>query len=343
MILCEAIDRFLMLLKEKGGSEAHLKRTRHALMLVVERWGKAEVRTIKRGELVDFCHALRRKDGRAYARASRAGIHRAIKSFFRWAEKKKLVEKNPAKKLPAYDYTPTRDRSIPAGELRKLMGAIEPLVARYRGSRAKKTAYARDVRDALIVCLVLDSSGRRGEVNNIERGEAERALRYPVEVDFLDGRGMKHKGHVYPISTWGKTDNAQLVMTERTAELLREWLRLTPKAVWLFTSEKTGRAIDPRSINRAFEKLCKFAKIPTYHPHSIRKRNITDLARSADTQTASKVAGHKDINVTLKHYIMADGGRVQAAALMLNHEREGDNRPSDEDLLGNFFRHAGGN
>lgn len=342
MILSEAVERFLRHLKEKGGSVAHLKRTAHALKRLSDCFGEVGVEAVKRGQLVDWSHELKRADGRAYARASKAGIHRAVKSFFRWAEKKKLVEKNPAKKLPAYDYTPTRDRSIPAGELRKLMAAIEPLVARYRGNSSKKVAYARDVRDALIVCLVLDSSGRRGEMHNIERGEAERALRYPVEVDFLDGRGGKHTGRVYPIHTTGKTGNAQLVMTERTAELLREWLKIMPiKTVSLFPSVKTKGVMDIRSINRAFEKLCKFANIPTYHPHSIRRRNITDLARSVDTQTASKVAGHKNVKVTLEHYIMADGGRVQSAALVLNHERGGA-EAEKEGLLDDFFRQIKG-
>jgi integrase len=338
MNLLDVVKQFILSLKAKGVSAAHLHRTDHALKRLTSAFPGRSIESISKEELIEWSHKLKRADGRAYADASKAGIHRAVKSLWKYAKDKGLVRgKSPAKKLPSHNYTSPRDKSIPTERVGRLLASLPALVARHKGER--EADYRRDVRDALIVSLILDSSVRRGEIPEIERLEAERALKYPTEVKYK-AAGVARRGMVYTIQSRGKTGEVILVITESTAVLLREWLTLIPpKTTYLFTSERTGRPIDPRSVNRAFEKACAFADIPTYHPHSIRHRNITDLAQLMDTKTASKVAGHKDEGVTLRHYVHTDRRQVNAAALVLAELRQTE---QEESLADEFFASADG-
>lgn len=331
MILSEAINKFTADMKSRHVSPDHLRRTKFGLDLLQAKLGHREINTITLSDLMGWSEELKKANGQRYARASKAGIHRSVKSLWRYAKKKGLVKKNTAKKLPSLSYVPVRDRAIPPQHLQELINAV-PRFIEHRHGRY------RDVRDALIFLLTLDSTGRRGEIANIERLEAERALKYPVLAEYTDAAGHRREGYVYTILTTGKTEDTPLTILQSTADVVRLWLtHLPPHCVYLMSNIKTGKPLNIRVLNKAFERLCDFAQIPRYYPHAVRRRNITDIARK-DTKTASRTAGHSDPLTTLRHYVSTDRSQVDSAALSLAAGRG----RLENSLADEFFAHLTG-
>lgn len=94
-------------------------------------------------------------------------------------------------------------------------------------------------------------------------------------------------------------------------ELHRQWQRLEMmekgyRTEHLFTTA-TGAFCDRRNISRSLDRLYKRIGVPSRPFHVYRHTFGTNLCKQGvPIQTASKLLGHKDINMTAKYYVDVD-------------------------------------
>lgn len=254
-----------------------------------------------------------------------AGHKSTMRAFFRWLVGQGILESDPAAILTGarfrYSYQPVNHQPADPEHFRRLVQALPGFAA--AGSR-------RNVRDALIVSLTVDSSARRGEIWALRRADMERALARPTPAG--------ENRHVYRAIVNGKTGPTVLRFFDESAALAHRWLALMPHGVWLFCSLRTGKRLRRDYMNQAFARACAFAGVPTFNFQAVRKRVVVDaIALAGDPKVGQLLAGHKDPRTTTTYYNLVQEEKVAQIAGRLATERRG--RPSADggDLADELF------
>ncbi len=301
----KALDAYLVSLQERQCSPSHVRTVAWRLGLFARAVGETDLSRISRLDIAEHLQQLAstRADG---TMAGLAATHRA---FWRWCHDAGHLDQNLGDRIKRYSYQPMVRRAAPVADIATVAAALPAFVAH-------RERHPRDVRDALLVSLSLDSGARLGAMGNLRRRDVLRALEAPVAA--ADGR------LVYSVPSKGKTGMAVLEFCEETAHLFRLWLALTPSSAdRVFVSLKTGRPLRRDSLSRAFEQVCRFAEVPVFRAHAVRKRNITEIIQTTDPETAQRYAGHKDLQTTLRHYKAGSAEQVRDATAGLASRRRG--------------------
>ncbi|MCI9597382.1 MAG: site-specific integrase [Firmicutes bacterium] len=101
-------------------------------------------------------------------------------------------------------------------------------------------------------------------------------------------------------------------------EIHKQWQRLEMmekgyRTEYLFTTS-TGAFCDRRNVSRSLDRLYKHIGVPSKPFHVYRHTFGTNLCKKGvPIQTASKLLGHKDINMTAKYYVDVDMEEKQKA------------------------------
>ncbi len=293
MELQKAFEHYYNYLKGKGSSASHLRTVKVRLnrfIMPSEKYPydnrSRNVRKIRRHEIHEHFELMESND---LADGTLAGYSTAHRSFWTFCKRSRWIKKSPAKKLKRYSYEPVHNRAAPAVSVDKVTAAL-PGFAIHRNHPA-------DVRDALFVSLVLDGGGRLGEYHTLRSLHLKAALENGIPTESGE--------MIYIIVGSGKTGSKLLFFFEQTARLAKMWLDRTswPESDYVFISTKSEALLKPNSLGRSFERVCKYAGVPVFRAHSVRKRNVTDIIKLAgDWKMGQLYAGHKSINVTMKHY-----------------------------------------
>lgn len=322
MNLKTAYDHYRNDLVERQCSNAHLETIHWRLGRFVDKYAETPVAAITSLNLAAHFRSLRE---RGLADGTLAGHTRVHKSFWRWCKTNKLIKKNPAKQLKNYSFKPKNRRAAPRGSVERVIAAL-PAFARHRG------ANQRDIRDALLVSLSFDCGGRLGEMWSLSRRDVQLSLSQPGRTD----AGLV----VYRVTGQGKTGESELRFFAHTAELFKLWFEISPRVsatAGVFVNLRTGERLRPGSLGRAFERVCKFAGVPVFRSHAVRKRNISDIIRLAGSTSVGQLyAGHADVETTMTHYDEAAEDEVdEFAAALANRRRLVIN--DDDDELARLF------
>ncbi len=96
-----------------------------------------------------------------------------------------------------------------------------------------------------------------------------------------------------------------------------------PPARGLVFTTATGRATDPRSLNRMLTILCRDAKVRQVRVHDLRHTCASLLlAQGVDARTIMETLGHSTITMTLDTYAHVMGTTLRAAADQMDEASE---------------------
>lgn len=306
MKLSVAIGRYLDHHRDNGSSKRTVETVRWRLAQLVKFAGNVPLEKVTKAVLIAYFEHL---IDTGLADGTLAGHKSTARAFFNWSKKRGLVKKNPAKILSSkrfsFSYSPVKSRPAPPDSFQAVIDAL-PSFAAHRGYNR------RDVRDALLVSIAVDSGARRGEILNLRRADVLASI--------------ESEQGIYHVQSRGKTGAATVRLFEATASLCRLWLAMLPEDhVWLCTSLKTGEKMDSSNLPKCLYRICDFANVPRFGFQSIRKRNIVDTIKaSGDPKVAMLLAGHKDIRTTQRHYNVVESSAVDDTAAQLARDRHGD-------------------
>lgn len=326
-----AFESYMQYLEDRNLSETYLDTVYHRLRKFVfvskgcpidrRNW---DVKTIGRRDLQKHFDSL---EATGLAGGTLAGHSTTHRAFWKWALRSGRIDKSPFIGIKSYSYKPRIRRAAPEEHVQKVADVLQDFA--YHRS-CDGSPHPRDVRDALIVSLVLDNGGRIGEIASLKRSDLLDALNH--------GRRTPNGRVVYRIIGNGKTGDQALRFFAETADFAQIWLDVSPwpKAYYICINLRTGSRMVTNTISRAFPRICKFADVPEFRPHSVRKRNVTDMIRMSGNPKAGQVyANHLSAATTMQHYDDVDQEWIDDLAAELADRRRG--KPGYDPGIARFF------
>jgi integrase/recombinase XerC len=271
-----AVPRFLRyLVVERNASELTIKSYREDLMTLVEFLddGSGQVPAPNQITPLDLRQYVSALHESGYAKSSVSRHLASIRSFFRFAQREGLADRNPAKPLR----NPRPDRKLPhfltTREIGKLLAAPD----------ASEAMGRRD----LAILETMYSAGLR--VSELVNSDVE-------DLDLADGL----------IRVQGKGRRERLAPLGKYAiRALKNWLKARRPAASLQNESplflnKFGKRLTTRSVARMLEKYLKITGLDQRtSPHTLRHSFATHLLdRGADIRSVQELLGHKSLVTT---------------------------------------------
>jgi len=207
----------------------------------------------------------------------------ALKSFFRFAKRIKVITDNPAEELrvkgPIENRIPTH---LTVEEIRRLIKMPD-----------RRTMLGK--RDAAILCLLPNTGMRREELIKLKVGS------------FIHRTGKyKQKSKVY-VKILGKGNKERMVMMhEEILPYLEDWIKVRPESSHdFFFTTADAEPLSAKAVRYLIHKHGRAAGIPEekLHPHSFRHSFCINLARAeVPLHVIQELTGHKTLN-TLRIYL----------------------------------------
>lgn len=242
--------------------------------------------------------------------ATCAGYRATLRAFFKWAKKRGYVGKNPTKILRErryqFSYRPVRSRAAPVDVVAALLVALPGFTS---------SGSPRNVRDAALISLAIDSGGRRGELHNLRRADVADALGHPTATR----SGLT----CYTVVSTGKTGQVLLRFYEQTAAYLHAWLAVCPPSPWVWVSLRTHGRLRVDAMKLGLDRLCDYAGVAHVGWHALRKRVVTDIIElTGDPKVGAAMANHRSTKTTQDYYNDLAGARVDDAGAQLAAQRQ---------------------
>jgi integrase len=317
-----AAHLYLTDLEAAGWSTKHIESVNGRLSRFSKQYGGIKLDAVSRDHIQQFFDDL---EAAGLAMATMAGYKATLRAFWRWLRAEEHTVNQPDAILSSsrhsYDYTPVQSQPANAEDFQTVLNRLDE----FAGHRDYRD---RDVRDAALLSVAVDSAKRRGELWRMRVRDVQRALERP---------DVMASGPVYRISSRGKTGQATITFFEESAVLLRRWLEMMPDgASFVWCNTRTGQRLRPESLSLAIVRICKWSGVTPFRLHAIRKRDVTDvIAAAGDPKVGQLLAGHKDPRTTQMHYNQVEQSRVDALVGALNQGRRGPKK--GDDLANDFF------
>jgi len=247
-----------------------------------------------------------------------------IRQFFRWSKKRKLLDRNPAKRLKM----PSRravvessdSKSADEGDVRRVLDYLAVRLARvvWRDLFGNLTAAPvgewsyherQTARDLFILSFLYETGARAGEIWRLGAQAMESAVAGP--------------GPVYRVTSTGKTGVASLRFTVATAELWTVWNSVRPVSDYAIVGWQPGGLPAPMTtptISRMMSRQCERAGVEPFRAHALRHAKVRRGKGAVGLETTSRLIGHGSAVITAA-YAVADEEELNAAALATGLER----------------------
>ena len=192
----------------------------------------------------------------------------AIKSYFNFLEKGKIIIDNPASQLDRPKANPKPKNYMSAEDVSAMI------------------ANARTPRDVAIVKFMVSTGVRISELINITLDEYYEAIRTTREIT-IHGKGNKDR---------------RIYINDGVEEAVEKYLdKRCDDCPYLFTTFRRTQ-IDPESLSKTLKNMAKKAGIPFWEDisnHCMRAAFATIATRrGVDVDTISKAMGHSSLAVT---------------------------------------------
>ncbi len=184
-------------------------------------------------------------------------------------------------------------RALPAGELRALL------------DECANDQTPAGARDAALIAVCYGGGLRRAELVGLDLAD------YDPDAGTLTirrGKGRKER---------------TVYATGGTAAAIGDWLRVRGQGAGpLFCPVNKGGAVVLRRLTEqavylAMQKRAKAAGVPTFSPHDLRRSFISDLFDAgADTSTVQHLAGHANVQTTIRYDRRGETAKRKAAELL---------------------------
>jgi integrase/recombinase XerC len=220
----------------------------------------------------------------------------AVRSFFKFAVREGMVQRNPARMIA----TPKLPKRIPsvlsAEDLNTFLDAV--VAAPAGASAGRKRRPGEDARllvrrDRAILEMLYASGLRVSELTGMNLADMDR------NELMLRVRGKGRKERIVPYG--GKAQQALEAYEPLRAEFLRKaGSRGDHQAVFL---NHFGTRLTPRSVARIVKKYARLANVNwDLHPHSLRHAFATHLlADGADLRAIQELLGHSSLSTTQRY------------------------------------------
>lgn len=193
----------------------------------------------------------------------------AIRSFYNFLLRKRLVDSNPAQHVRA----PKQERKLPKVlDVDQVFGLLDT-----------SPDSVLEIRDLAIFELFYSSGLRLSELTALELGDidlAEQSLR------IRHGKGDKQR---------------DLPVGSKAVAAIKKWLSYRPETTSnaLFTSKQGGQ-LSQRNIQLRLDRWCKKIGLPEHvHPHMLRHSFASHLLESSqDIRAIQELLGHSNISTT---------------------------------------------
>lgn len=272
------VQRFLRFLQvERDASELTLKSYREDLIALEDYLEESFERPARVGEIttIDLRGYVAAVSEAGYAKSTVSRRLASMRSFFKFAQREKLVDHNPAKPLR----NPRRSQHLPhflsSSELNKLLGAP---------SKASKLG----LRDRAILETMYSAGLRVSETVGLNDGDLD------FEQGLVRVRGKGRKERLAPLGSYAM-------------RALKKWLQareLSPREpsgrdAPVFVN-RFGTRLTTRSVARMLEKYLKITGLDIRTtPHSLRHSFATHLLdHGADIRSVQELLGHKSLTTT---------------------------------------------
>ena len=244
--------------------------------------------------------------GRGIAKASIARKLSAIRSFYRYLVREKIIEVNPIKTVSS----PKLDKRLPSfltlAEVKRLL-------------EAPNLSTPQGLRDQALLELLYASGLRVSELTSLELGQ--------INLDTNE------------IRVWGKGSKERVaLMGEPAAEALKNYLEqgrprlLTARKSNAIFLNRYGQRLPERSVQKILEKYATKAGLKKrVHPHMLRHTFATHLLDGgADLRVVQELLGHERLSSTqiYTHVTKKQARKVYLSAHPLAKEK--DNEPEDK-------------
>jgi len=278
--LNDLLPRFIKNLEEKGRSPSTILAYRADIEQLIDYLKKKSKVTIDQVVTTDIETFRDTLLNEKYTPKSVSRKLNAVKTFFRWLIKEKVITANPAEKVshPHIQATPP-----------KYLSPLE--------YRALRDVVRDDERIAAIVELVLQTGIRISEVASLKMDNIKDS-----EI-LIDPYATQPKRTV-PLNTPAK-------------QALDNYLKSRPKteSPIVFVS-KNGKPLAVRNIRAAIDRYLQKADMPQYSVNDFRTTFIIEnLKAGTDLVVLSQIVGHKRLSTTEKYLDLAgvkEPGKKQA-------------------------------
>lgn len=300
-----AVRDYVRELEERSCTIEHLRSVRSRLRQFTAIHGRDNLYKISRRTLARHFRFL---DDGSRSEGTLAGYASTHKAFWKWCHRQGYTDEYLADRLKSYSYRPVVRRAAPEEDVEAVAVNLEEFVEH-------RNRHPRDVRDAAFVSFSIDSGARRKSILDLRWRDVMRAMEEPM----LTEQGITY----FTIVASSKIGPVEVVFFRDTASYLTEWRGHAPaSAVFVFTSLRTGEKLRPESTNRCFERVCTFAGIPVRRSQAIRKRNTTEVIRTAgDLKIGQQYAGHRQLSTTAAHYDEIERSDMYGSAAELSQKR----------------------
>jgi integrase/recombinase XerC len=212
----------------------------------------------------------------SHSAATRARRLAAIKSFYKFLTRRKVIEVSPARRIKAPKLPSRLPRAVPVDETFALMSAPDAQKALGLRDRAMlELAYGAGLRVSELCGLNLDSVDRSGGIVRVL------------------GKGNKER--LVPVNT-------------QALEALDDYLKRRPELAKkkatgaLFLNHRGGR-LTPRSVERHLKRhTLQAGLVRDVTPHQLRHSFATHLlAGGADIRSIQELLGHSSLSTTQRY------------------------------------------
>lgn len=246
-----------------------------------------------------------------------------LRQFFRWAKKRRLVERNPAKRLRAPSRRVVAAATAPKSAVERdvlavlghMAGQLERVVWRdlFGNLCAAPVAEWRPAerqiaRDLFILSFLYETGCRAGELWALGRVALDRAV---------DAPGPVEPRTVYAVTSTGKTGAALLRFTQATADLWVLWRGVHPGGEYAVVNWKRRQQPAPMTtpgISKMLLRRCAAAGVAPFRAHSLRHAKVKRARGAVGLEVAGRLIGHASAIVTAG-YGLPDGDELDAAAV----------------------------
>lgn len=225
-----------------------------------------------------------------YSPATMARKIATLRSFYRWADRRRLVASNPMTLIRTPRQAKRLPKAITIDQIEKLLSApSDNDLLGVRDRAILETLYSTGIRVSEVVGLNMDD------------------LDLPGEALHIRGKGKKER--LVPLGSHALGAVARYVNTLKSDPRFANASGNSP----LFVN-KHGKRLSSRSVRRKLDKYLREAGLdPTISPHTLRHSFATHLLdNGADLRSVQELLGHQSLSTT-QVYTHLTSRRIQKA------------------------------